>query len=215
MEYFIGAKLRIITREQNLRKLQELLYLQEVKKQLYNFSETEGYGKNQMTHYWQFTQSSSGPLQDQEGMLSFRCCLADAGWAGISAPGGGSMHNADMQYTVVGRGKAKRKRKYFMFKFFTSCHKIWILFRTTLPYACIILGDLLKIFIKHHWEKLSLWRIPEGHSLTLPLLILLDQGQSALVVGMLAMLLRLPTQKVTHWTVMIFLEIFSIRGSPE
>lgn len=51
MEYFIGAKLRIITREQNLRKLQELLYLQEVKKQLYNFSETEGYGKKQMTHY--------------------------------------------------------------------------------------------------------------------------------------------------------------------
>lgn len=44
----------------------------------------------------------------------------------------------------------------------------------------------------------ALWRIPEGHSLTLPLLILLDQGQSALVVGMLAMLLRLPTQKVTH-----------------
>lgn len=56
MEYFIGAKLRIITREQNLRKLQELLYLQEVKKQLYNFSETEGYGKNKMTLLTVYTQ---------------------------------------------------------------------------------------------------------------------------------------------------------------
>lgn len=46
MEYFIGAKLRIMTREQSLRKLQELLHPQEIKKQLYNFSETEGYTPN-------------------------------------------------------------------------------------------------------------------------------------------------------------------------
>ena len=54
---------------------------------------------HQMTDYWQFTQSRSqshhGPLQDQEGMLSFKelSCwcwknVALYGWAGISAHGG-------------------------------------------------------------------------------------------------------------------------------
>ena len=104
-------------------------------------------------------QSSSDPLHDQEGMFSFKVLSC---WCWLSryfCPC--SMHNADIQCTVVGREKAKRKRKSFMFKFFMSCHKIWILFHTTLPYACIILVDLLKILIKCRWEKLSLWRIPK------------------------------------------------------
>lgn len=83
-----------------------------------------------------------------------------------------------------------------MFKFFTSYPQNVILFRTTLPYTCIILGDLLK-YLSNIIEKLSLWRIPEGPDLTLPLLILLDQGQSALVVGMLSHVVGSPP-RVTH-----------------
>ena len=41
-----------------------------------------------------------------------------------------SMHYADTQCTVKGREEAKGQKKIFMFKFFFSCHKIWILFHT-------------------------------------------------------------------------------------
>lgn len=145
MEYFIGAKLRIITREQRTQN-------SESSKNSYTHKRSRNSyiiflrqrAIHQMTHYWQFTESSPGPLHDQEGMFPFRWWRVDAGWAGISALGGGSMHSADIQCTAVGR--TKRERKYFMFKFFMSYHKMWTLFHTALPCACIILGDLLKIF---------------------------------------------------------------------
>ena len=35
-----------------------------------------------------------------------------------------SMPNADTQCTVVGKEEAQGQRKFFMFKFFLSCHKI-------------------------------------------------------------------------------------------
>ena len=34
------------------------------------------------------------------------------------------MHNIDIQCTVEGREEAKGQRKFFMFKFFLSYHKI-------------------------------------------------------------------------------------------
>ena len=93
-----------------------------------------------MTYYWQFTQSRSkchrDPLQNQEGMLSLRSYLVDEnvavdGRAGISADGEGLV-DSWCRYTMNsgGREEAKGQRKVFMFKFFLSCHKIWILFHT-------------------------------------------------------------------------------------
>ena len=43
-----------------------------------------------------------------------------------------SMPNVDIQCTVQGREETKGQRTFFMFKFFLSCHKIWILFHNIL-----------------------------------------------------------------------------------
>ena len=49
------------------------------------------------------------------------------GGAGISSLGEvGLTQNADAQCTLEGREEAKGQRKWFMFKFFLSCLKIWI-----------------------------------------------------------------------------------------
>ena len=78
---------------------------------------------------------SSGPVQDLQGMLSFkelscRCWenVVLCGWAGIPASGGELIHvwDADTQCRVEGRQEAKGQRS-FMFRFFQSCHKAWIL----------------------------------------------------------------------------------------
>ena len=38
-------------------------------------------------------------------------------------------YNADTQCTIEGKEEAKgQKKNFFMFKFFLSCHKIWLLF---------------------------------------------------------------------------------------
>ena len=78
MENFIGAKLRIITQEQHLRRLGELVHQLEVKGQLYEFLETEGCTSNDILltlHTIQIYKykvvGHHGPLQDQEGMLPF------------------------------------------------------------------------------------------------------------------------------------------------
>ena len=54
--------------------------------------------------------------------------VAVYGWAGIPADGGGLlMHNAHYTKHSRGRGKTKGPR-IFMFRFFLSCHKMWIYF---------------------------------------------------------------------------------------
>lgn len=40
------------------------------------------------------------------------------------------MLDSDTQCTVGGRESAKGQRNFFMFKFFLSCHEIWILSHT-------------------------------------------------------------------------------------
>lgn len=210
MEYFIGAKLRIITREQSLRKLQELLHPQEIKKQLYNFSETGLYTK------WRIIDSLQNPVLAPY-MIKKECfplgdgvlMLAEQVFLPL-----GEARCIVQTYNAQRWGEPKGRGSISCLNFScltTNCELYFTLFTICVYYS----GRPFKNIYKRHWEKLSLWRIPEGHSLTLPLLVWLDQGQSALVLVMVAMLLRLPTQKVTHWTVMIFLEIFSIRGSPE
>ena len=56
MENFIWAKLKIITREQHLRKLWELLHPLEVKAQLHKFFRTQGY-----TLKWHIIDSLHSP----------------------------------------------------------------------------------------------------------------------------------------------------------
>ena len=79
MENFIQAKLRIITREQPLRKLQELFRPLQVKTQLYKFFETEGCTSNDVLFTVYTIQifkykvvCHHGSLQDQEGRFSFK-----------------------------------------------------------------------------------------------------------------------------------------------
>ena len=51
--------------------------------------------------------------------------VAFYGWAGLV------MCNTGTQCTMEGRREAKGWRKFFMIKFFFSCHKIWILLHIT------------------------------------------------------------------------------------
>ena len=77
------------------------------------------------------------PYKIKKECYPLRSCLVSArrmimvyGQAGISADGEvWSMHNANMRYMVEKREEAKGQRKFFMFKFLLSCHKI-ILFNT-------------------------------------------------------------------------------------
>ena len=65
-----------------------------------------------------------------------RSCLVDAGkrflfmaeWVFLPMGELCSLYNADIQGMVGEREEAKRRTKCFMFKFFLSCYKIWILF---------------------------------------------------------------------------------------
>ena len=79
MENFIRAKLKIITREQHLRNLQDLFHPLEIKAQLYKFFETEGCTlKDVLLRVYTIqickykVVGNRDPLQDQKGMLSFK-----------------------------------------------------------------------------------------------------------------------------------------------
>lgn len=78
------------------------------------------------------------PYKIKKECYPLRNCLVGArrmimvyGRAGTSADGEvWLMHSADMQCMVEGREETKGQRKFFMFKFLLSCHKILILFNT-------------------------------------------------------------------------------------
>ena len=90
-----------------------------------------------MMDYWQFTQSRS-KCHVAPHEIKKDCCLVDARGMllfvveQVFLPMGEVwlMHNAGTQCTVEGREEAKGPRKIFTFKFFLSCHKIWILFHS-------------------------------------------------------------------------------------
>ena len=71
------------------------------------------------------------PSQDQEGMLSFKDCLVDLGRMlllvveQVFLPMGEFwwMHNANIKCTIC-----RKRDTFFMFNFFLSYYKIWILF---------------------------------------------------------------------------------------
>ena len=120
MENFIQAKLRIITWEQPLRKLQELFWPLEVKAQLQKFFDTGACTLNDvlLTYTIQICKykvmGCVTPYKIKMECYLLRSCLMGAGrmlcfiveevwW----------MHNADTQCTLEGREEAKGQRKIF------------------------------------------------------------------------------------------------------
>ena len=98
-------------------------------------------------YYWQFTQSRSKLTKQVVGhgsvwpfarlrrkVIFLRSCLIEARMLLLRLSGYfcrrevWSMRGAGTRCTEEGAEEAKGQRKIFMFKFFLSCHKIWVLF---------------------------------------------------------------------------------------